>query len=750
MTPVILRRWAVIFFASLVASWTLADDPATRRATGRRVHDGFPYNLVSADRMLAELEDLTAIRPHQGWRSCGSIGEAQARDLMAAKLGELTFLEQIGMEVDQPAFRTIAGMEMWETRLELIIDGEAVEVPADAPTGDPYRIWNARGFDSDGDLTDWGRDPVEVEGEAVVLRTVADLDALHASDVNGRVVFIDFALVDMMIVPGADAYARITTITSYRPAGLVAVTSGSNVIGESHGSFAGDSSLLNYAQIDPPIPIFFSRMEDMGTMGVSGWAGLEAVQLARLTWDTDIVTPGESANVVARIPGASSEHPVILSAHLDSPNSPGALDNGSGSVALLEVARVLDIARIVPPTDIYLVWFGCHERGVHGSPHFAATHQEVLDSALAIIELDAMARPLDGFEEAINLEGRSYGQFGDEGIPFPDYLQREVTDLDIHTETWDFPGLLSDITGFVGYDVPNALLDNLKFPEMDEYPAIHYVAHWHDPYDTVELARDVADVFEDLARVMLAAALRTGRDHPDLRVTPEPTYRAVLVGSHTEPVAMSPFAMTDFGMTLAWNGFDVDLVPYGHRLTEADLYGAHLVIALPVLDYPNEYGDQDLYDEEWDASEIAVLTDYVDNRGGWLVLTNSGSRLWFSNIPREPNEDWEAANALAQQFGVSYVDGPIAGTEAVAVGQHDLMDDVSTLWLAPNNAVPLVLPSGAAVMATVDGQPVAAAFHCLTGGVIALADLGILGDSLATGDNRRFWENLAEWAKSPP
>lgn len=178
-----------------------------------------------------------------------------------------------------------------------------------------------------------------------------------------------------------------------------------------------------------------------------------------------------------------------------------------------------------------------------------------------------MARPLDGFDKAVNLESRSYAAFGNDQIPYPDYLQSEIANLGIETVTWDFPGLLSDITGFVGYDVPNALLDNLKFPEMEECPSIHYAAHWHDPYDTVELARDVADVFAELGRVMLAAALETGRDQPDLRVTPEPIHRAVIVASHTEEAAMSPFDMTEFGMTLAWNGFDVDVVPYGQRLT---------------------------------------------------------------------------------------------------------------------------------------------------------------------------------------
>jgi hypothetical protein len=728
---------------------SLATDLAVRRSTGRAVYADFPYSLVSGDQLLDALAELTAIRPHAGWRSCGSRGEAEARDWVASRLAELSFLNGAGLEVEIDEFRTIAGMEMWQTRLELLIGGEPVEVPADAPTGHPYRIWIARDFDSDGNLTDLERDPVVASAAPVVVRTVEDLDALVPTAVAGRVVVLDFALVDWVLVPGSEAFGRINTITGMGPAGLLAVTSGSNEIGESHGSFAGDSSVLNYAQVDPRIPILFTRLEDVVAAGVDGWAGLQTADAIRLTWDADIVTPGASANVVARIPGASSDHAVILSAHLDSPNSPGALDNGSGSVALVEVARVLNQARITPPTDVYLVWFGCHERGLFGSPHFAATHQEVLDSALAIVELDAMARPLDGFEEAINLESRSYMEFGDARIPLPEYLRDRVEPLDIEVEVWDFPGLLSDITGFVGFDVPNALLDNLKFPEMND-SSLHYAAHWHDPYDTVELAADVVDVFEDLTRVLLATVLEVGADAPDLRVTPEPTYRAVVVGSHTEAEAMGPFALTEFGMTLAWAGFDVDQVPYGERLTAEHLEGADLVIVLPVLDYPNEYGDVNLYDEEWRGTEAAVVEDYVNTRGGWLVLANSGHRLWFSNATYEPNEDWGALYTLSHRFGVVFNNGPTEGTTARTTSGHNLMAGVETLWLAEDNFVPFVLPFNATVLARVDDWPVAAVFNCGAGGVIVLGDVGILGDSLADGDNRQFWRNLAEWAKAPP
>jgi len=232
-------------------------------------------------------------------------------------------------------------------------------------------------------------------------------------------------------------------------------------------------------------------------------------------------------------------------------------------------------------------------------------------------------------------------------------------------------------------------------------------------------------------------------------VTPAPTRRAVLVGSHTEPEAMSPYAMTEFGMAMAWAGFDVDLVPYGHRVTETDVEGADLVIVLPVLDYPNPWGDENAYDERWRAGELDVLESYVDG-GGRLVLTNSGYRLWFVNSTWEPNEDWTDANAVAERFGVSYVDGPMEAELAVAAGGHALVAGVDTLWLARNNAVPFAPPPTAEVIATVDGRPAAAVVSRGSGEVLVLADLGVLGDGSPEADNRRFWENLAEWARTDP
>jgi hypothetical protein len=526
------------------------------------------------------------------------------------------------------------------------------------------------------------------------------------------------------------------------------VTEDSVVIGESHGSFVLDSSVLGLLQSTPGNPVLVARIEDMASAEIDGWTELEGIESAHLTWDVDVMSPGASNNLVARIRGNDSSQAVILSAHLDSPNSPGALDNGSGTAALLEVARVLDRARAVPPVDVYLVWFGCHEKGIFGSAHFAATHQDLLDRTIAMIELDAMARPLDGLRDPVNLESWSYERLGDSSLPLPDFLQAELGERGIEAETWDFHWLLSDITGFVPYDVPNALLDNLDLEAFDDLGSYHYMAHWHTPYDVVEHARAESEQFEELTRVLLATALDTGRLQPDLRVTPTAQSRAVFVASHTESVHMTPMLFTDLGTILAWEGLDLDVVPFGERLTEAEIENADMVVVLPVHDYPSELSDVTSYDESWTAPEIQVLVDHVE-AGGLLLLTNSRHRLGPFGRTRENNEDWGDLNAIAGEFGIEF-SGGFGGAEAVVESGHDLVEGVSRLFMIDGNGVGLSFEGqDYESLASAGGVLVAAVAEVGDNGgeVVALSDIGFLISMYGDPTNFRFWQNLASYAR---
>ncbi len=115
---------------------------------------------------------------------------------------------------------------------------------------------------------------------------------------------------------------------------------------------------------------------------------------------------------------------------------------------------------------------------------------------------------------------------------------------------------------------------------------------------------------------------------------------------------MSVASLTEFGMALAWEGFDVDTIPYGHAVVEGDLDNTDLVVILPVHDYPSPDGQVSLYDESWTQEEADILEDYVRD-GGMLVLTNSSNRLKY-NYAYEHNEDWQDINAVAGRFGVEY------------------------------------------------------------------------------------------------
>jgi len=369
----------------------------------------------------------------------------------------------------------------------------------------------------------------------------------------------------------------------------------------------------------------------------------------------------------------------------------------------------------------------------------------LLDRTLAMLQTDMLSRPLDGIEAYLNLVTWSYGRLGDDRLAWPDYLVEVADRQGIWIYPTNYYGLESDNTAFAGFDVPNANLIYMNEPEMSPMGGIHHASHIHCPYDTVELAREEGDALEQMARVALSAALETGQDAPELRVTSPPDRRALFVASHTEPVHVAPTTFTDLGMALSWEGFDVDMVPYGQPVTAVDLEDADFVVVLPVLDYPSPDGDPDVYDDAWSQDEIAALETFV-SEGGLMILTNSAHRLKYNNRVQDHNEDWSDVNALAERFGVSYQSGGLSAVMAWGDG-HPLMENVPFLRLAEENGVPFTLDAGQ-VLAQADGEPIVALVDYRDGQVLVLADVGILAADGGEPANLPFWLNLADYARS--
>jgi carboxypeptidase Q len=100
--------------------------------------------------------------------------------------------------------------------------------------------------------------------------------------------------------------------------------------------------------------------------------------------------PVRQWNTVAEIRG--SERPgqvVILGAHLDSWDlGTGVTDNGTGSMVVLEAARVLARSGLKPKRSIRFILFSGEEQGLLGSRAYTAAHAAEADSIQAVLVLD--------------------------------------------------------------------------------------------------------------------------------------------------------------------------------------------------------------------------------------------------------------------------------------------------------------------------------------------------------------------------
>ena len=99
-----------------------------------------------------------------------------------------------------------------------------------------------------------------------------------------------------------------------------------------------------------------------------------SVQTAEIASTRDDRVGGTVHNVVGRLPGTSGARSVLLVAHYDSvPAAPGAADDGTGVVGLLETARALRAGDPLRDDVVFLFTDG-EERGMLGARAFLRDH----------------------------------------------------------------------------------------------------------------------------------------------------------------------------------------------------------------------------------------------------------------------------------------------------------------------------------------------------------------------------------------
>ena len=123
-------------------------------------------------------------------------------------------------------------------------------------------------------------------------------------------------------------------------------------------------------------------MQQISAMGLQPEVQTATVTLHPPGWDT--FQTGTVHNVIARLKGTDSTRAILLDAHYDSgATGPGASDEGSGVVTLLETMRALTAG---PPlkNDVIFVFADGEERDMLGAHVFATQHPWMQEVGLAL------------------------------------------------------------------------------------------------------------------------------------------------------------------------------------------------------------------------------------------------------------------------------------------------------------------------------------------------------------------------------
>lgn len=237
------------------------------------------------------------------------------------------------------------------------------------------------------------------------------------------------------------------------------------------------------------IPMVDIDLEDYGMLYRLAERG--AKPKIKIDTQSKVLPDAKSFNTIGMIKGSEKPNEyIVLSAHLDSwDGSQGATDNGSGTITMMEVMRILKKYYPNPKRTIVVGLWGSEEQGLNGSRGFVADNPELIKGVQAVFNQD------NGTGRVVNLGGQGF-------VDSYEYLGRWLNavpkDVRNHIKT-DFPGMPSgggsDHSSFVAAGVPGFSLSSLNWG--------YFGYTWHTTKDSYDKL-----VFDELKNnVILTATL---------------------------------------------------------------------------------------------------------------------------------------------------------------------------------------------------------------------------------------------------
>jgi len=219
-----------------------------------------------------------------------------------------------------------------------------------------------------------------------------------------------------------------------------------------------------------------ARADDFILGQLRQWGYQDNVDLFEQEYDPIIMDyEGTWKNIIVVIPGMDpnlSHEQVLLTGHFDSTSigkpderAPGADDNGSGTAALLEAAKIL---RGVPfKRTLKIIFFSGEEQGLFGSQAYVSHYRDELEDIVGVLNLDMFGYDADNdrcFEIHVGWMPESHligGCLADiienyeVDLSF-EYIVRDAIGASDHASFWNRNvGAIEVLENFRGNDIPN-------------------------------------------------------------------------------------------------------------------------------------------------------------------------------------------------------------------------------------------------------------------------------------------------------
>lgn len=197
-------------------------------------------------------------------------------------------------------------------------------------------------------------------------------------------------------------------------------------------------------------------------------------------------------NTIAEIKGTEKpDEYIILSAHFDSwDGGTGATDNGTGTITMMETARILKEVYPNPKRTILVGLWGSEEQGLNGSSAFVEDHPDIVEGVQALFNQD------NGTGRVVSISGQGFLNAYDY---VGSWLAEVPRNISQHIET-TFPGTPgrggSDYASFVAAGAPAFSLSSLSWS--------YWNYTWHTNRDTYDKI-----VFDDVRNNAILTAVLT-------------------------------------------------------------------------------------------------------------------------------------------------------------------------------------------------------------------------------------------------